>query len=144
MFRQKKVLRLNESDASGVLYFAQQFRLAQELFEEYLEAAGLPLGEYLKNGEYLLPVVHAEGDFLAPIRVGDAMELGLSVAKIGTSSFTLLCQFRSPQDGNLLGTTSIVHVAIARGQWKSMPIPEPLKKILRVLQLPATENAATV
>ncbi len=133
MFCQKKCLRLFETDATGVLYFAQQFRIAQELFETYLEKCGLSLGQSLNKGDYLWPIVHAEGNFLAPIKVGDELKLLLSVQKIGSSSFTLGCQFRDV-NSNLLGTTSIVHVTVDRKQWASTPIPIELRKALEEIE----------
>lgn len=135
MFCRKKVLRLFETDATEVLYFAQQFRMAQELFEEYLENCDLSLGESLSKGEFLWPIVHAEGDFLAPIRVGDELELSLFVEKIGTASFTLGCHFCDVRSSKLLGKTSIVHVTINRKNWTSSPIPEKLKKALEEIGL---------
>jgi len=134
MFFKKKILRLSETDATGVLYFAEQFRMAQEIFEEYLEKCGLSLGESLDKGEFLWPIVHAEGNFLAPIKVGDELELALFVQKIGTTSFTLGCDFRDANNARSLGRTSIVHVAIDRKSWSSSPLPVELRKALEEIQ----------
>ncbi|MBS3904383.1 MAG: acyl-CoA thioesterase [Simkania sp.] len=144
MYFRKKILRLSESDASGVLYFAQQFRMAQELFEEYLEETGISLRESLEKGEYLLPVVHAEADFFAPIKVGDELELGLQLARLGNSSFTLRCLFKSVGSDRIVGTTTIVHVAIARSSWSKMPIPKSLVSVLEALGPLVSETNETV
>jgi 1,4-dihydroxy-2-naphthoyl-CoA hydrolase len=135
MFRRKKILRLYESDSTGVIYFPQQLRMAQEQFETYLEHCDHSLGESLKRGELLLPVVHVEGDYLGPIQVGDELEIALFAEKIGTSSFTLGCHFTNMKTKQLVGTTSIVHVALDRKAWTSIPIPEHLLKILQALQV---------
>lgn len=132
MHTRKKILRLYESDATGVLYFANQFRMAQEFFEEFLEAAGLPLGGYLERGDYLMPVVHAEADFLGPITVGDELEMNLQLLKLGSSSFTLGCIFKKRE--SVVGTTSIVHVVISRSTWSSIPIPSSLQAALNILK----------
>ena len=134
MFRRKKILRLYESDSTGVIYFPQQLRMAQEQFEMFLEHNDLHLGKSLKKGELLLPVVHAEGDYLGPIQVGDELEIAMFVQKIGTSSFTLGCLFTNLHNQKIVGTTSVVHVALDRKAWTSMPIPENLLKILQALQ----------
>jgi len=134
MYCRKKVLFLNETDATGVLYFAQQFKIAQETFEEFLSTVGKSWGEYLKEGDLLLPVVHAEGDYFAPVQVGDILNICLTVEKIGTTSFTLRCRFEESATGKLLGSTSIVHVVIDRKSWSKMPITEFLKESLQSLQ----------
>src|SRR5689334_7085523 len=116
MFTRKIRLRLYETDATGVLYFPQQLRMAQETLECFLEAAGPSLGGWLKESKYLLPVVHAESDYYKPIQVGDEIEIRLSVAKIGDTSFTLSTEFILAGD-ILGGKTSIVHVVIDRKLW---------------------------
>lgn len=134
MYCRKKVLFLHESDATGVLYFAEAFKIAQETFEEFLSTVGKSWGEYLKEGDLLLPIVHAEGDYFAPVQVGDALHLFLSLEKMGTTSFTLRCRFEEAATSKLLGTTSIVHVVIDRKAWKPMAIPEFIKDALLFLQ----------
>lgn len=140
MYCRKKVLFLNESDATGVLYFAQQFKIAQETFEEFLSTQGRSWGEYLKEGEILLPVVHAEGDYLAPVQVGEEMNILLTLEKIGTTSFTLQTRLEEATSSKLLGTTSIVHVALDRKTWTKIPIPLFLKQTLSCLA-PAPASA---
>src|SRR5690348_1392813 len=108
MFTRKISLRLFESDATEVLYFAQQFRMAQETFECFLEKEGFPLGQCLKEEKYLLPIVRAEADFLKPLRVGDEIEIGLQLDRIGNSSFTLISSFFLQKE--LAGRTKITHV----------------------------------
>ncbi len=132
MFTRKIHLRLYETDATGVLYFPQQLRMAQETFECFLEEAGPSLGGWLKDKTYLLPVVHAEADYCKPIQVGDEVEIRLSLEKIGTTSFTLSTALVI--EGEILaGKTSIVHVCIDRRLWKSCPLPPELLDCLQQL-----------
>ncbi len=133
MYCQKKRLRLVESDASGALYFAEQFTMAESVFEDYLEEVGLSIGECLK-GDYLLPIVRAEADFIKPVRVGDGLEIRLQVVRIGEHSFTLKSQFLLEKTEEVAGHTSIVHVAIDQKTRKSIAIPKRLKEHLQALQ----------
>ncbi len=133
MYLRKKKIRLYETDATGVLYFAQQLKLAQETFEIFLESASFPLGVLLEKGEVLLPIVHAEADFFQPLRVGDEVELRLSLEKMGRTSFTLGCSFYKEEV--LVGTTSIVHVVIEKAAWSSIQIPAALHQCLQTLQI---------
>lgn len=133
MFTRKICLRLYETDATGVLYFPQQLRMAQETFECFLEETGPSLGGWLKEKTYLLPVVHAEADYCKPVQVGDELEIRLSLVRIGDTSFTLATHFILPGE-ILAGKTSIVHVCIDRRIWKSCPIPSELLQCLHGLQ----------
>lgn len=129
MFSRKIVIKLFETDATGVLYFVQQLRLAQETLECYLDASDMPLGKWLQEGNYFLPIVHVEADFHQPLRVGDEIEIRLSLERFGNSSFTLSTVFLLPGE-ILAGKASIVHVVIDRATWQSCPIPPLLIELL--------------
>ena len=80
MTRHSVTVRLHHTDAAGVLFYSRLFELVQEAFETAMETAGLPLGELLRDGGFRIPVVHAQADYRAPVRVGDVLEVGLSFA----------------------------------------------------------------
>lgn len=129
MFVYRTQVRLKDTDATGVLYFAEQFRLAQEAFEEFLKGKGFALNQLL-DSPYLMPVVHAEGDYLAPVKVGDMLEITLNVVKLGGSSIRLRSILHDPKRKIDVGTVEIVHVLVDREKRTSLPIPDFLKEIL--------------
>ncbi len=129
MFTYLTQVRLKDTDATGVLYFSEQFKFALETFEEFLKERGFGWRELMASA-YLLPVVHAEADYLAPMRVGDALEVSLKVAKIGSSSMTLQYHFRSPERKIEVGRAEIVHVVVDKETRASVPIPDFLRAIL--------------
>ena len=130
MFTYRMQVRLKDTDATGVLYFAEQFKMAMDVFEEFLKERGAPFRQLL-DSNYLMPVVHAEADYLAPLMVGDELQIELGVAKIGTSSVTLIYTFYDVIRKMTVGRVKIVHVAIERHQRSaSVPIPDFLRNIL--------------
>lgn len=139
MFIYRTKIRLRDTDATGVLYFAEQFRLATEAFEEFLKECGFSLKELL-NSQYLMPVVHAEGDYMAPLMVGDELEIFLKVVKIGSSSVTLQSVLRDPLRKIDVGRVEIVHVVVDRDQKNSVPIPAFLRRVLETAPNVASEQ----
>lgn len=129
MFIYRTHVRLKDTDATGVLYFAEQFRMALEAFEEFLKERGFSLRELL-GSPYLMPVVHAEGDYLAPVMVGDKLEISLKVVKLGISSITLQSTFHDPERKIDVGRVEIVHVVVDREKRTSVPIPDFLRTLL--------------
>jgi 1,4-dihydroxy-2-naphthoyl-CoA hydrolase len=129
MFIYHTQIRLKDTDATGVLYFSEQFRMALEAFEEFLKDRGFSLKQLLQS-TYLMPVVHAEADFLAPLIIGDELEIVLKVVKLGTSSVTLEFSFHDPDRKFNVGKVQIVHVVIDREKRTSVPIPDFLRAIL--------------
>lgn len=129
MFVYHTQVRLKDTDATGVLYFTEQFRMALEAFEEFLKDRGFSLKQLLESS-YLMPIVHAEGDYLAPVTVGDELQIFLKVIKLGTSSVTLEFSFHDPHRQCVVGKVQIVHVVIEKERRVSVPIPDLLRTIL--------------
>jgi 1,4-dihydroxy-2-naphthoyl-CoA hydrolase len=131
MFVYHTQIRLKDTDATGVLYFSEQFSFALEALEEFLKSRGVAWSSLMESG-YFLPVVHAEADYLAPLRVGDSLEVHLSVAKVGTSSVTLDYTFHDQSRKIEVGRARIVHVATCQKSRCSVPIPEFLREVFAV------------
>ena len=123
------VIRMQHTDAAGVMFFASQFELAHEAFEATMDAHGLPLSRVLTAESWGLPVVHAEGDYAAPLRLGDAVDIEVHVARVGGRSFTLRCVLRRPA-GEVVGEVRTTHAAIDRGAWRPIELPDVVRGVL--------------
>ncbi len=129
MFVYESKIRLYDTDAAGILFFANQFRLVEEAYEAFLENNGLSIGEFLKAGDFLVPIVHAETDFLAPLVPGDGIVIEIDLLNISENSFTLGHRIIK-EDNTLCGKGSTVHVTVSRRNFKKIPLPEKIKFIL--------------
>lgn len=129
MFIYHTQVHLKDTDATGALYFSEQFRMALETFEEFLKDRGFSLKQLLASA-YLMPIVHARGDYFAPLMVGDELEISLKVIKLGTSSLTLEFSFRDRDRKCAVGKVEIVYVVIERENRNPVPIPDFLRGIL--------------
>lgn len=125
MFVYERVIRIQDTDATGVLYFANQLQIGLEAFEEFLLQKGFSLGEMVQQGNFLLPVVYAEADFSAPLLIGDSISVTLSF-DLGNTSFTHASDIL--KQGKKVGSTSIVHVALCPKTQAAIPIPDLLKE----------------
>jgi len=128
MFTYFRTIRLKETDATGVLYCSEQISLGLEAFEAFLMDKELTLEEMIAKKGFLMPVVHAEADFMAPLRVGDKVEIQLSLTRVGTKSFTASTQIF--KEGAVVGTTSIVHATISKKSGESIAIPKEVIQLL--------------
>ena len=75
-------IAFHETDAAGVVYFANYFHLAEEA-ETHAIAS---LRCIVTRDEYFYPRVHAEADYYAPLRFFDEVAVHCSIAKMGSSS----------------------------------------------------------
>lgn len=78
----KRRIAFHETDAAGVVYFANYFRLAEEAETHALAS----LGSVVTRDGYLYPRVHAEADYLAPLCFFDEVSVHANIIRIGSSS----------------------------------------------------------
>jgi len=121
--------RFQDIDGAGILFFGRNFDYFHDAYVAFLEALEMPLHKNLDNEDYLIPLVHAEADFAAPIRFGDRCDVQIRVARLGTSSYTLGYTLVGEQE-QVLTHGQTVHCCVDRKTFASCPLPERLKLAL--------------
>ena len=122
-------VKLHDVDAAGVVFFANVFRIAHDVYEQFLKEMGYSFRERFAVGDFIIPVAHAEADYLHPLRVGDTIEISAAVTEIGDSSFAMMFQF-ADSDGRIVVRTNTIHVAVDGRTFRTMNLPEEFKKRL--------------
>ncbi|MGB7087821.1 MAG: thioesterase family protein, partial [Phormidesmis sp.] len=95
-----RVIRFHETDAAGVVYFANLLTLCHEAYEAALAEAGVDLKQFFSSarssgddsnekGGIAVPVVHAEADFYRPLFCGDAIAIILMPTQLTLHSFEI-------------------------------------------------------
>ncbi|MCK4858087.1 MAG: acyl-CoA thioesterase [candidate division Zixibacteria bacterium] len=130
---QKIIIKLRDTDAAGLLFFANQLVYAHDLYELFLERIGFPLPQVIRQEPFLLPIVHVESDYLAKLEVGEQVEIILTVAKISDSSFTLAYQLFNSA-GELAGEAKTVHVAVDKKRGQKIKLPDKLRNALTLFR----------
>ncbi|MGL5033396.1 MAG: acyl-CoA thioesterase, partial [Microcystaceae cyanobacterium] len=95
-----RILRLADTDAAGVVYFASLLSICHEAYEFILEQQGLPLQQFLENTEIILPIAHAEIDFFAPLKCGDRLSIETELKLINQFCFECDYQVRRVEKTN--------------------------------------------
>lgn len=127
MFTTKNIVRLSDTDAAGIFFYPQLFKWAQAALEDFMASKGLPISYILGDAPYFFPIVHAESDYLSPLKLGDEVVAKLRIESIGETSFTLIYTFSK---GDILAARAkIVHVAVDKATFKKRPIPNELSKL---------------
>jgi 1,4-dihydroxy-2-naphthoyl-CoA hydrolase len=125
-------VRLHDIDAAGVMFYGHLFRYAHDAYEWLMGALGFPLEGLIHDG-CRLPLVHAEADYLLPLRHGEAIGVQLEMATLGESSFTLVYGFLD-EAGILRARVRTVHVHLAPDGQRAAPLPEALRAVLAARQ----------
>ncbi len=129
------VVRMYDTDAAGIIYFASQFRFAHDAFESVMALSGKGFRDLIENESYMFVIVHAESDFKAPMRLGDKIAVKTIVSHIGHTSFSMAYEITN-QDGVVTGTTKTIHVALDKATWKKRELPDDVKAFLRKFENP--------
>jgi 1,4-dihydroxy-2-naphthoyl-CoA hydrolase len=104
-------IQLRDTDAAGVVYFANFLTICHAAYEASLSAAGIDLRLLISGSDVALPIVHASGDFKQPLYCGDQVQVLLIPNRISESEFQVnyrLCL----ADGKVAATVLTKHVAI--------------------------------
>ncbi len=126
MYTYQTKIKLHETDAAGLLFFSQQFKLVHDAYEALLETIGFSFAELIRNRDYFLPIVHAESEYKHPLFVGDPIEIQVIVEHIGTTSFTFSYTLLNTKR-EIVGTASTVHVTMDKKTHTKIPIPKEMR-----------------
>ena len=132
MYLYQTKIKLHETDAAGLLFFANQFKLIHDAYEGLLEHIGFGFAELLKEKDYFLPIVHAEADYKRPLFVGDLIEIQVIVESIGTTSFTFSYRILNTQQ-EIVGTAQTVHVTMNKENNTKIPLPHDMRQKIQAL-----------
>lgn len=146
-----RVIRFRETDAGGVVYFADLLAFCHEAYEAGLAAAGLDVraffsrdGAVLKEREYAIavPIVHTQADFFKPMFCGDRIAITLSPKQLTADSFevtyTVFKKVRDKEPTPKIAQALTRHVCIKTSNRRRCPLPEALVTWIESLsELPA-------
>ncbi len=129
MFIAQNKVRMHDTDMAGLLYFARQFRFVHDALEDLYESEGYDFDNVFHKQDFVFVIVHCEADFYAHLKVGDKIEVHVSVEKIGTTSFTMDYKIFK-KDDIMIGAAKTVHVCLTAKERKKIPIPAEFRKVL--------------
>ncbi|MEA5554074.1 thioesterase family protein [Anabaena cylindrica UHCC 0172] len=89
IFTYQRTVRFQDTDAAGVVYFANTLSICHEAYEESLGICGINIKTFFTHPSVAFPIVHANVDFLRPMYCGDKLMISLIPQKIGIDKFDI-------------------------------------------------------
>lgn len=133
MFISYNKVRMHDTDMAGILYFAKQFRYVHDALEDLVEKEGFSFDHLFHKSHFVFVIVHAEADYLAPVKVGDLLEVHVEIENLGNTSFTVSYKIFKANDV-MIGKAKTVHVSLDAKTRQKIPIPDELRKVLQKYQ----------
>jgi acyl-CoA thioester hydrolase len=113
-----------DTDAQGVVYYANYFRFMERARTEWLEAMGVDHITMMKNENRILVVSEAHAKFLVPARLGDHLIVTASLTRLGRATFEIEQNiYRDSSDGQLLIQGGVTAAYLAADSLKPKRIP---------------------
>lgn len=129
MIYQRKI-KLEETDATGVIFFAKLQSIGLECIEIFLNNNSFSVPEMMEKG-MLFPIVHAEANYYLPLRVKDELNIFLFCEKVGTKSVQFYLEFYL--DSKLAADMRLVQVLMDSSKMQSIPLTKGIQNLFETL-----------
>lgn len=121
-------VRFHETDAAGVIYFANGLTICHNAYEASLAMAGIDLGKFFTPDSLGYPIVRASIDFKRPMGCGDRVQVWLEPQRIDESAFEIQYQLMAgAPTGLALAQATTRHVCIDIKTRQRQPLPSPME-----------------
>lgn len=91
-FTHNRTVCFRDTDAAGVVYFANVLSICHEAYEASLAASGINLKSFFNNPVAAIPISHASVDFKSPMFCGDNLLIHLMPQQLNDSKFEITYQ----------------------------------------------------
>lgn len=129
-----------DTDAAGVVYYANYFKYFERCRTEWLRSIGHDQSALAAAHDIGFVVRSASAEYLLPARLDDALLVGLEVEQLGRAQVTLLQHVRRPviDENGVVSSEELVTgrvkiVCVSLSAMKTTPIPKELREQLEAL-----------
>ncbi len=109
----KRRVEFADTDAAGILHFANYFRYMEEVEHAFFRSIGFSVVHDYEGTTYSWPRLSCQCDFSLPVRFEDELDVHLRIARVGTKSATFDYTFRRQSEevarGQLIAACCIMH-----------------------------------
>ena len=122
-------VRYAEVDLQGVVFNAHYLTYFDTAITEFLRSTGYSYKALFTTRGLDFHLVKATVEYLRPVGFDEQIEIGVTVARIGTSSATFALGVFEKDEETCRAMGEIVWVCAKKGAHKSHPIPDDFKAI---------------
>lgn len=121
-----------DTDAAGVVYYANYLRFFERCRTEWMRSLGYDQSALAQDCGIAFVVKTVNCDYQRPARLDDALTISLSVEKLGRAQVVFRQVACRGDETLVVGMVQVVCVALDK--MKTTPIPEFLRNKLEALQ----------
>ena len=117
-----------DTDAAGVVYYANYLKFMERARTEWLASLGFPLAAFEREHGLAFVVHRAEIDFLAPARLNDYLDVTVEAVEQGAVRLVVAQEVR--RDGVVITQARVALACVDTARWKPARMPKPLQHAL--------------
>jgi 1,4-dihydroxy-2-naphthoyl-CoA hydrolase len=126
-FSYARTVRFADTDAAGVVFFANYLAICHEAYEESLAASGIDLNTFFRDTGMVIPISKSEAEYLRPLRPGDKLRITVAASALSENSFALRYElFKAGPPEKLAARLRTEHVATSPALRERVALPPAL------------------
>jgi 1,4-dihydroxy-2-naphthoyl-CoA hydrolase len=130
-FTYLRTIHFRDTDAAGVVYFANVLSICHEAYEASLAAAQIDLKSFFTQPRIAFPIVHANVDFFQPLFCGDRCCIRLHPTLASPHRFEIHYEIVSETKSDSCFAKAITkHVAIDATKRVKVELPASIRQWL--------------
>lgn len=120
-------IEFNHCDPAGIVFYPRYFEMTNSVAENFFrEVAGYSYAQMMQEFSGV-PTAHLEAEFHLPSRLGEVLDWGLEVGRIGATSIQMVMTARCGGETRVTVRLVLVYVSGKSGKPVPMPWPEEIR-----------------
>lgn len=130
-FTHNRTVRFQDTDAAGVVYFANVLSMCHEAYEASLVAFNIELKLFFSNPSIAIPIIYTSAEFRRPMYCGDELQIKIISQQLNEHIFEINYRIIdiSPNP-ELLATAITKHICIEPKTKTKILLPEKIRQWL--------------
>jgi 1,4-dihydroxy-2-naphthoyl-CoA hydrolase len=126
-FSHPRTIHFADTDAAGVVFFANYLAICHEGYEEALAAAGINLQAFFSDKAIIVPIAKTEVEFLRPLEAGEKVRVTAAPTLLTENSYEVRFEIikLSPRE-KTAARVRTEHVCLDATSRKRIPLPAAL------------------
>jgi 1,4-dihydroxy-2-naphthoyl-CoA hydrolase len=126
-FSYQRTVRFADTDAAGIVFFANYLAFCHEAYEESLAAAGIGLKDFFLNTGVVVPIAKSEAAYLRPLSPGDKLRITVAPERLSENAYAVRYEiFRLGPVEKLAARLRTEHVVTSTAKRERVPLPPAL------------------
>ena len=88
-FTYPRTAHFSDTDAAGVVFFANYLAICHEGYEESLSASDIDLKTFFSDTGVVVPIARSEAEYLRPISCGDKLGVSVEPRRLSENSYEI-------------------------------------------------------